>query len=172
MWPWTRVMPSELFLRWLARLLVEHMPPRRPLAVTVLQVSREGDMLRYEIVLPPPGAPDVTARVLKVETPTNSDTFVMSVTELPPSILCEQGDTVTITLSDVDDADNISAPSTFSFIATDTIAPPAPGQVGVRLVEELFPPVEEEDTPIVDPSVPDDTPIVDPPAPDEIPTGN
>jgi hypothetical protein len=45
-------------------------------------------------------------------------------------------DNVVLTLVDVDDSGNVSSPAVAEFVATDTIAPAAPGEFGVTLVRE------------------------------------
>jgi hypothetical protein len=53
-------------------------------------------------------------------------------------VKAEQGDEVTLTLVDIDDATppNRSEPAVVTFTAKDTIAPPQPGEFGVTLVRE------------------------------------
>jgi hypothetical protein len=47
-----------------------------------------------------------------------------------------QGSTAILTLVDVDDAGNVSEPATLDFVATDTLPPAKPGELGVTLVKE------------------------------------
>lgn len=47
-----------------------------------------------------------------------------------------QDSNVAVSLVDIDDAGNRSQPATIEFAATDTIAPSAPGSLGVSLLRE------------------------------------
>lgn len=95
--------------------------------------------LKYKITLPAPGANDVVSRKLS----TSINGGEATVTELPGDALETEAlyaddDNVSLTLVDVDDAGNESAPSpTLEFVAKDTIAPNAPGELGATLIEEI-----------------------------------
>lgn len=120
---------------WVAHWIAPYLPPRQPLPVAVSLNREDASMLVYSLTLPPPGASDVVKRTLKqtvngVELPNVdvTDGFEVSYND---------NDSVTLSLFDTDDAGNESPPSDpFAFTATDTIAPPQPGQVGVALLRE------------------------------------
>lgn len=61
----------------------------------------------------------------------------------------KQGDSVVLSLVDVDDAGNVSEPAVLAFVAADTIPPQAPGGFAVSLLREVAdttaPPVEPVD---------------------------
>jgi len=91
-------------------------------------------MLIYGVALPAPGAPDVVKRTLKV---TINGEAKDDVDAVGAEIKANDGDKVSLVLVDTDDAGNESLPSApFEFTAVDTIAPPAPGAVGVTLLRE------------------------------------
>lgn len=48
-----------------------------------------------------------------------------------------QGESITVASVSVDDVGNRSEARMQAFIVTDTIAPPAPGEVGIRVTEEV-----------------------------------
>jgi hypothetical protein len=115
---------------------------RRPGLVFVRMVS-EGvnGMSRFALVLPTPGAADVVSREISLSInggePT-TQTLAGDATE-SAEFDGQQGDIVTGSLVDIDDATptpNRSEPSVFELELTDTIAPPQPGEVGVRMVSE------------------------------------
>lgn len=90
------------------------------------------DILKYEAALPavPPNT-DVASQVLVVtvdgtaRTPQElSGTASIATFEVP------QDSAVDLSLTYVDDAGNVSAPRTQSFVAVDTIAPTEPGPFG------------------------------------------
>lgn len=56
----------------------------------------------------------------------------------------KQGDSVVLSLVDVDDAGNVSEPAVLAFVAADTIPPQAPGGFAVSLLRE----VADEVTPV------------------------
>lgn len=97
-------------------------------------------MSKFALILPPPGAADVVSREV-----------IYSINDGPPVTLtlpgtaletepfdAEEGQVVTGTLVDIDDASpaNRSEPRTFNLALNDTIAPPQPGEVGVRMTED------------------------------------
>lgn len=138
----------------LVGLLRRQCRPSRPtnLAIT-LESESMADTLSYSIKANEPTDPDVEARKLKVEAdgvvklessfPANTTDF--GVVEVP------QDSNVVITLVDVDDSNNESAPLTATFIALDTISPSTPEGLAVALVGEAeapaAPPAEEPPAP-------------------------
>lgn len=92
--------------------------------------------LVYQLILPPPGAPDVVKRTLK-STVNGVEQPDVDIVSDPFEVTFADNDSVTLSIVDTDDAGNVSPPSEpFAFTATDTIAPPQPGQVGVSLLRE------------------------------------
>lgn len=124
-------------LRAVGRLIVAYLPPRRPGRPRASLIRKETQMLVYKLILPPPGAPDVVTRELAVFKNGGAEPHaILSVVD-GQEITFDQGDVVTLRLVDIDDAGNRSEPSPpFDFVATDTIAPPAPGAPGVELLRE------------------------------------
>lgn len=125
---------GELLLWWLARRIQPYLPPRQPLPVLAYPLGESENMLVYGVVLPAPGAPDVVKRTLKI---TINGEAKDDVDAIGAEIKANDGDKVSLVLVDTDDAGNVSLPSApFEFTAVDTIAPPAPGAVGVTLLRE------------------------------------
>lgn len=95
-------------------------------------------MLRFKLLLPAPGASDVVARKLVVVNGNNEPQQL----DLPGDSLetlemeGQDNDVVSGTLEDIDDADNVSPAREFSFVLTDTIAPPQPGEIGLVVTGE------------------------------------
>jgi outer membrane biosynthesis protein TonB len=132
------------------------------------EVYMKRQYLEHEILLPPVGAPDVAKRVVHISTfktdgSSTSQEIDVAVPNLTFTKLFEPNEQVTLILNDVDAAGNVSDPSNaVVFVATDKFAPPAPGEVGIRAVREVW--VDEPDP---TPTVPDPVPEPEP-APEEI----
>jgi hypothetical protein len=111
---------------------------RRPGLVGLKVTQEVNNMLRFVLVLPPIGASDVIDRELMVQISGQ----LPAVEHVPPSVVesgeyeGNDGDSISGHLVDIDDAGNRSEPSPFSFTLADTIAPPAPGEIGIRLTGE------------------------------------
>ena len=94
--------------------------------------------LVYKVTAGPAGAADVVSRLLTV----TADGKVVSEKSHPADatsfdeVSVEEDASVVVTLVDVDNAGNQSKPAFIEFVAKDTIAPPAPGELGVTLVRE------------------------------------
>lgn len=101
-------------------------------------------MLVYEADLPemPSNIGDIAKQTLTVGYTATDGTEVsesqdLSVTDTVATFRVPQDVSVTLSLVYVDDAGNVSAPSTQSFHSLDTIPPDAPGAFGeIRLVDE------------------------------------
>lgn len=94
-----------------------------------------------KLILPPPGAPDVTKRRITVSTGAGDPLFFEvqpEEAEIQLPNVYNQGSELSVELVDVDDAGNQSSPSLSTFIIQDTQAPPTPGQVNFVLGEESF----------------------------------
>jgi hypothetical protein len=127
--------PLDDLLSSLGRLLVEYLPPRRPLPVRATPTRQDADVLIYALSLPPAGAPDVVLRELTV-TVNGAAREPIAVAD-GHELGFAQGDAVGLVLVDVDDAGNRSQPSpALEFVATDTLPPPPPGDLGVALLRE------------------------------------
>jgi hypothetical protein len=95
-------------------------------------------MLVYTVTAAPAVASDTVKRVLTITV--NGE--LKSTEEYEPAtttfkeLSAEENDLVVLTLVDVDNAGNPSAPAVCDFQATDTIPPPSPGEFGVSLARE------------------------------------
>lgn len=107
-------------------------------------------MLKFKLVLPAPGAPDVVSRNLSIKIgDEDAQLVVLPGTDTESSeYVAAEGTVVSGELADVDDAGNVSPARDFRFTLVDTIAPPIPGEVGLLVTEELPDP---EPTPDPDP---------------------
>jgi hypothetical protein len=95
--------------------------------------------LTFEIILPVLPTPhDVLTRRLSYSIGgADVVTVDMSPTDvLLPGLLGEDGDTLSVTLVDIDDAGNSSEPREQEFVLSDTIPPSQPGEIGVRVTGE------------------------------------
>jgi hypothetical protein len=123
----------------------------------VYRQNMENDMLKFVFVLPPAGAHDVVNRELSVQIG-NGEPQVINVdtsTNESPELSGMENDVVKGSLVDIDDAGNRSEPRDFEMILLDTLAPPKPGELGLRVTEET-----EDVPPPVDPPEPDEPPVV------------
>lgn len=114
----------------------------QPRFLRVKQIGRDvmADVLVYKVSVGPVVDKDVVERQLVVAvngvTPVDEfKVFPANSTDLG-EIRVKQDDKVLLTLVDVDDAGNRSAPAVFEFVATDTLPPAQPGSFGVTLVAE------------------------------------
>jgi hypothetical protein len=120
---------------------------RQPSRVFLVIRSEENSMLKFVLILPPAGAFDVITRRVSVQIGSNEPVtydLPKSALETEP-MLGEDNDVVSGSLVDIDDAGNQSPPRDFEFILLDTIAPPLPGEIGLRVDEEIEPEEEEEE---------------------------
>lgn len=115
--------------------------PAAPVLLGVVQLRSDesmADVLSYTVTAALPVDADVVSRMLTI-TVNGEDMGTVDVpvdaTELSVFSAPQDAD-VTLTLVDVDDAGNKSAPAVYSFVATDTIAPAQPGGLGVTLTGE------------------------------------
>jgi hypothetical protein len=129
----------------------------------------------FDVTLTLPGvsAPDVTTRVLKYTLNGGSEVVM----DLGPGeteyVISDvpQGTTISGSLVDTDESGNQSAPSEFTLLVSDNVAPPQPGQVGLSLGSERFLPTEPvaPETPVV-PEVPEAPVVPEVPETPEEPT--
>jgi hypothetical protein len=122
----------------LASAILKVLRLRKPGMVFIRIYSEEGGVMKFKLVLPAPGAADVVSRKLTVaigsDTPIEASLDGSALESLEMS--AADGAIVAGSLVDVDDAGNASDPSTFSFVITDTIPPPAPGLVGLVITSD------------------------------------
>lgn len=126
----------------LARSILKLLRLRKPglvyLRVTGVFYEGKKKMLKFKLVLPAPGASDVASRQLTVTIGTADP---QTVTLDPTAIESgeyegEDNAAVSGSLVDTDDAGNQSEAREFSFVLTDTLAPPQPGEVGLVVTGE------------------------------------
>ena len=98
----------------------------------------ETKMLHFVVVLPAPGAADVTERRLQVKVGDADPVDLVLAGDALESTEFMGADNaaVTGTLVDVDDAGNASPTRDFAMVLVDTLAPPLPGEVGMRVTSE------------------------------------
>lgn len=124
--------------------LVKILRRRKPGKVFLLLKREEDSMLKFVLVLPEIGAADVVKRQVALQIGSEEPQNL----EIGPDELETQefsgsdGDIVSGSLVEVDDAGNSSEPRDFEFVLTDTLVPPQPGQLGLRVTEETSDPVE------------------------------
>lgn len=122
-------------IRAIIRTLVTWAALPQPGRITVQLLREELNMLVYSAVLPTPTDADVVSQELTVDidgVPTTSTESVGATV----TIKAPDNANVTLTLVNIDDASNRSEPRVQSFVATDTIAPAAPGEIAVTLTGE------------------------------------
>ena len=102
------------------------------------EVKGEIFMLIYSVDAGAPGANDVVERKMTITVNDNvvdTKSYKGDVVDLG-ELGFEEQDKVSLSLVDVDNVGNVSPAAIFEFVAVDTIAPPAPGSFGVKLVRE------------------------------------
>lgn len=95
-------------------------------------------MLVYAVSAAAPVDSDVVERRLTVEInggEAATTAFPGEATDLG-EVKADRDASVLLSLVDVDGDGNVSEPATFSFVATDTIAPSQPGSFGVSLLRQ------------------------------------
>lgn len=132
-------------LKFICKLIERLTRPPRPKLVTLIVSEKENGMLKFVLSLPQAGAADVVARKLVVKVgEAEAVAFELAADAFESQeFICADSTLVSGSLVDVDDAGNESPASEFSFVIVDTIAPPQPGEVGVRVTGE-FDAVEPE----------------------------
>lgn len=135
----TRSLNKLTELVTLARSILKVLRLKTPGLVLLKIVSEEGNMLTFVLTLPAPGAADVVSRELVVSVNGGeAQTLSLDGAATESSELSgEQDNSVTGTLVDIDDAGNRSEPREFSFVLVDNLAPPQPGELGLRVTAEV-----------------------------------
>lgn len=140
-----------LYPMWMDRVV-----PEPQLSFYQLERDYMADLLTYVVTAAPVVDHDVVTRELVVkvgDAEGDVSTWPGSAVELG-NVVVPQDTHVVLTLVDVDDAGNRSAPAVVDFVAVDTLPPAAPGAFGVTLVGET--PVPEVAPPVVDEVPPSD----------------
>lgn len=112
---------------------------KKPGIVTFKSYEGENGMLKFVLCLPEKSAADVVLRKLTVSVGGQEAQLL----ELAADVLetaefeCFDGAEVVGKLIDVDDAGNESPAREFSFKVMDTLAPPMPGELGVKVTAEF-----------------------------------
>jgi hypothetical protein len=129
---------ADFLLGELATALQPHWPPPQPRIDSVTLLGEDNGMLKYQLVAPEPGAPDVVSRELTITVDgVQAEVMEFAYPGDAPQFSVDDNAEVMLTLIDTDDAGNRSAPSeSFTFTATDSVAPPAPGALGVTPLGE------------------------------------
>lgn len=135
---------------------------RRPGKVFLVLYSENDGMLDFKLILPAPSASDVVARRLSLQIGQNTPLEIgLMVDEEAPVYAGEEGDVISGSLVDIDDADNESPPRDFEFTLRDTIAPGQPGELGIEVIREYDATTPTDPTDPTDPVDPeDDEPLV------------
>ena len=119
-------------------------PLKRPGKVMLKFYEGEEGMLKFVLTLPTKSAADVVSRVLRVSIGEDSQVLELAADAVETQEFeCADNTKVFGTLTEVDDAGNVSEPREFSFEVVDTIAPPIPGEVGVRVTGESQDPQDD-----------------------------
>lgn len=116
---------------------VRHIKPiRTPGPITLKIEGEEMDNLRVEV--DSTADPDTETRVVTVDRKDGSpvETIGPYPIATPQSFLVPQNSTVTITVQDTDDSGNVSPVTSQDIMVTDTVAPAAPGQIGLAVKGE------------------------------------
>lgn len=118
--------------------LVKILGIRRPGPVRIKTWQGENGMLKFVLVLPEKGVSDVVKRHLSVAVGGGEPMVVELGADVVASDVLEgvDNDIVTGSLVDEDDAGNKSEAREFSFVLVDDIAPPQPGELGIKVLSE------------------------------------
>jgi len=126
---------------WLRRQLRDWLcRPQTPGPVYVfLGETQMASALRVTVALPPLAAGEagevVKRRLTRIVNGGEPVSVEFDATEVSTVFDVEQDDVVNLALVNIDDAGNVSAPSTREFTALDTIPPAAPGEMDVAVTE-------------------------------------
>ncbi len=93
---------------------------------------------RVNFLLPPPSASDVARREFAHAVDGGqSATQVLAANETQVSLVADKDATLTVSLVDIDDANNRSPARTLEFVVTDMVAPGQPGDIVAQVVEQI-----------------------------------
>jgi len=119
-------------------------PVKRPGRVMLKFYEGENGMLKFVLTLPTKSAADVVSRVLTVTIGEEVQVFELAADAVETQEFeCADNTEVFGSLADVDDAGNVSEAREFSFKIVDTIVPPMPGELGVRVTGESQDPQDD-----------------------------
>lgn len=112
-------------------------PKPKMVGLSILSQGETG-MLKFVLTLPTVGVSDVVSRELTVAVGDVEAVLLTLSSDATESQEFEAADdtVVTGTLVDVDNAGNKSEAREFNFVIVDTIAPPQPGELGVKVISE------------------------------------
>lgn len=131
-----------------------------PVLIIITGEDTMADLITFNVVLPPIGAPDVVVREIVV----SIDNQAILVQNLAADVTIirdlsgPQGSEVSVVLTDVDDAGNRSAQASASVILVDNFGPPTPDQLGFELTGEVH---VADPAPEPEPEAPVDVPIIE-----------
>ena len=140
-----------------------------PVLIIITGEDTMADLITFNVVLPPVGAPDVVVREIVI----SIDNQAILVQNLAADVTIirdlsgPQGSQVSVVLTDVDDAGNRSGQANASITLVDNFGPPTPDQLGFELTGEVHvadPAPEPEPEP-----EPESEPEPEPEAPVEVP---
>lgn len=115
---------------------IKSVPVPRP--IILRKVREVMDQLGLTFELPAPGAGDVVDREFTVQLEGQEAAVThLSAATTEFEVVVDEGTKFSVSLVDVDNAGNKSAPRTLDVEAVDTIAPPQPGEFGVKSVREV-----------------------------------
>jgi hypothetical protein len=108
------------------------------LRISITGEDPMADKILFQVVLPPKSAPDVVRRELTVSFADGSQDVIELSADATSSdtLKGDQDSEISVSLVDIDDAGNRSEPSLAAFELLDTVAPPAPGELGLSIVGE------------------------------------
>lgn len=117
--------------------IIQILKLKKPGLVFISLNQGEDGMLKFVLVLPEPSASDVVAREVKFSVGDQVFDLALAgdVVETP-EMSGNDNDQVVGTLVDVDDAGNKSEAREFTFTLVDTLAPPQPGELGLKVTGE------------------------------------
>ncbi len=130
---------TNVFDYWARKFFNEFKRPKCPglISIRVTSEGENGMSLNFTVLLPPAGAADVVKRELTVAIGTGDPVPKELTTETEVGGFSgNDNDAVAVSLVDVDDAGNRSEARNQTFTLTDTIAPPMPDSIGLRVDSE------------------------------------
>lgn len=134
-----------------------------PILIIITGEDTMADLVTFNIILPPVGAPDVVVReiTISIENQGNISQNLAADVTCIPDLTGPQNSRVLVTLVDVDDAGNRSEAAQAECFLTDNFAPPSPQQIGFQITNETHVP----DPAPVDPV--DETALATDPSPED-----
>lgn len=110
---------------------------KKPGLVFLVFTKEVNEMLFFKLILPAISAVDVVTRKLTYKIGAAEPVELeLTADEEVPELSGMDNEVVEGSLVDIDDAGNPSEPTNYSFVLVDTIAPPAPGEIGFEVTRE------------------------------------